>query len=222
MKPYLDNPYPHFVDCNEAFHALLDLFEEDLDIQREITIDHIKSFLGKNDSCYADSELLHLINKVKEAQSLSDIREALDSENNDAYKCDYKLYPPKFIMHDLEVLQDVEFIHWTPFTDKIMSEGFRGRATPHKQTLTRLIPDFSILGNGYIFAYTADLAMDKTVVGGTHGSIASYIKGVATHALQFELESDKGDVQLIIPVKCIEEGFKVETPPMPDWMSEFF
>ena len=207
-------------NCDEAFNALFDLFSDDLETQKALTIEHIESFFGTNmNGCYDDSTLIALRAKVLKARSLSDIRKALDSENNDYYKCNYMLYPTKFLMHNVKVMRNVEFIHWSGYALDITKEGFKGRVTPHKQTLTKIIPDFVELGEGYIFAYNSYQLKDRTVIGGD--SYPYYIKGTASVAIEFNFEPDRNEIQLIIPVKCILDT-ELVTQETPDWMAEFF
>jgi len=206
-------------NCDEAFRALFDLFSDDIETQKALTIEHIESFLGTPmNGCYDDSTLIALRAKVLKARSLLDIRKALDSENNDYYKCNYMLYPAKFLMHNMSVRRGVEFIHWSMYALDIEKEGFRGRLTPHKQTNTKIVPDFVELGQGYIFAYNSYQLNDRTVIGGDN--YPYYIKGTASVAIEFNFEPDRNEIQLVIPVKCILEA-ELVNQDTPDWMADF-
>jgi len=113
----------------------------------------------------------------------------------------FKELPPWGMMLDLEeITVPFEFKHYIPKyrVKAIRKEGFFGRATPHRMTLTRLVQDFYIKDNGYIFAY--EKGQQDVVV-----EFGGKLEGTSERALKFLFLPD-GEVQYIIPVKCILES----------------
>jgi len=196
------NPYPHFMDCTEALTALIAIFSDDVEDQKRLTIEHVNSLKsGPYGRLYDDETLERIILGVRKAKTLEGILKVL-SRNANVPDLQDIIFPAVFLMENVELVTEVDFIHWTYYTSEIAEEGIRGRATPHKQTMTRQIEDFQILGNGYIFAYPAGQLEASTIVGGSGGK--GYIRGYATHAVGFNFIPDDGEYQLLIPVKCIE------------------
>lgn len=209
-----------FSTCEEALTELLKVIEPSLDTQKRIAEDHILSQMGRH--WYWDDEELEYINQhLQAAQSLEDMRVTLETHARPfmSGSAAYSIWPAYFLMQNPAVLEDVEFVHWTTAVSAISEEGIRGRATPSKMTATRAMPDFEVLGNGYIFAYQADDLYSDTVVGGA--GYEGLVEGFATRALRFNFIPDLNEEQLIIPVKCIR-NFKVATQKNRFDLSEFF
>lgn len=196
MNHYRSNPYPNFVDCDEALTALLAEFVDDINFQKMRTLEMVDS-LKKNPRNYTYSldELQAIEKLVQNTHNLEQLESVLQAAGKGML-----IKPIKFLTRNVEILRNVRFRHYTTEMGSISieEEGFRGRATPSKQTLTRVIEDFSILDNGYIFAYEDSVRFGDTVVSSDH-----FIEGTATHAVAFDFEPDGYERQLIIPVTCI-------------------
>jgi hypothetical protein len=194
------NPYPHYVDCDDAFQDLIHVVTPDLEIQRAYQLENLKDFksevshpLSDYSEFYEDEDIDELIKQVSEARSLDEIR-CIDNIPE-------TFRPLYFLAEDVKVLDSVEFAHTMPSdrAESIRKFTLYGRATPHKMTLTRNVEDFYIGDNGFIFAYELDSFINESVV----VRFSAYLEGVAEKALSFYFIPDE-EYQLIVPVKCIE------------------
>lgn len=199
------NPYPYYESCEEAFEELQNLFFPILDLQRDIFLKNVNDWLDSDsakdyieDKFYRES-LEELIQLCKQSESLEELRFHFDTFSNFLYDFSF-LFPIYFLTKDVKVEENVCFVHVFPSQrlDSIKKEGFYGRATPSKMTLTRQFEDFYIKDNGYIFAYGEDDWSEDSVVQASCGII-----GTAKKAMSFYFMPDK-ERQLIIPLKCIE------------------
>lgn len=225
MRRAAKNP---FVDCDAAIEALLEMLTPDLGVQKRIAEAQIRSLLGEKLSYFDDDDLLELIDLLQTRSSLNDMRRILQEYAPLGmmwWQSTVHVWPAFFLMGNPQFVKDVKFVHWTNAEDDIAFQGFRGRVTPSKLTATRVVADFEVVGNGYIFAYPLHVGDDPyaTVLGDTDlgASFSARIDGVASQALRFNASWDAGEEQLIVPVKCIQPDIII-TPTEGMWdLSEF-
>lgn len=196
---YRGNPYPDYVDCDDAFQDLINVVTPDLEIQRAYQLENLKDFKSEVNHPFSDySELYEeddvdeMIIQVSEARSLDEMRRVDIPET---------FRPLYFLTEDVTALGNVAFAHTLPFdrAESIRKSTLYGRATPHKMTLTREVEDFYIGDNGFIFAYELGTFINEPVV----VRFSAYLKGVAEKALRFYFMPDD-EYQLIVPVRCVE------------------
>lgn len=186
--------------CEEDLQALLAELADDVDFQKKRAISLALSAASTSPRPISFFE--RLIESIKKTKTLGELEDVLRKYARSRDLRRMAIIPLKFIAHNVEVVENVEFIHYTDEEsgDSINREGFRGRETPHRQTLTREIHDTRVLDGGYIFAYPWESRLIDTVVDSVHG-----VWGEASQALAFNFEPDGGERQLIVPVKCITD-----------------
>ena len=210
---YRRNPYPHYIDCDDALQDLKNVIAPDLGVQRAYVLEQIDKLIEFNEAfsdysdLYDDGDLENLAERVRGIKSLTDLTRLVQGNLPPTYT------PLYFLIHGAEILQNVEFAHSLPAqrAASVEASGIYGRATPSKLTLTREVSDFYIAGNGYIFAYEYSDYMDMTDPA-VHFS--TYLSGTAEFALKFYFIPDQ-EHQLIIPVKCIQR-YQVD-----EWPDEY-
>lgn len=184
--------------CEDDLQALLAELADDVDFQKKRAISLALSAASTSPRPISFFE--RLIESIKETKTLGELEDVLRRYARSRDLRHMAIMPLKFIAHNVEVVENVEFIHYTDEEsgDSINREGFRGRKTPHRQTLTREIQDTRVLDGGYIFAYPWESRLIDTVVDSVHG-----VWGEASQALAFNFEPDGGERQLLVPVSCI-------------------
>lgn len=188
------------MNCDEAFQDLLQVLEPNLELQKAYLLENLWEFKNEVNHPFSDyseffdeDDVDQLIFAVSKANSLDEIPHS---------EIPATFLPPYFLFKDVEVLNNVPFVHTMPYAraESIRKSTLYGRATPKKLVLTRSIEDFYIAGNGYIFAYELSEFSN-------HESLAvkfsSHIKGYTEKALKFFFVPDE-EYQLIVPIKCIE------------------
>lgn len=198
------------------------------------TGDFMYRFDGEEDDYEPDYELAELptAQRIYFAKHLVEFYKRLSvvSTRDELYSCVievvrnsasdflYQELPPWGLMLDFtEITEPFDFVHFVPQPrlQEIRKQGFFGRATPNRLTLTRMIQDFYIKDNGYFFAYpldpTENFDTDLFVV-----NFSSYIKGVSSKALIFYFVAD-GEYQLLIPTKCVTEMSFFEPDQVVEW-----
>ncbi len=187
-----------FESCDHAMEELLAEFSEDLEFQKRRALSAVFDTMPRSPRSTPYFE--GVIDDIKESQTLEELEDAL-SRNVRWYNAkDNAIKPIKFLAKNAEVVEDVAFIHYTDEESglAINREGFKGRVTPRRQTLTREIMDSELLDDGYIFAYPLDQNFGVTIVDSDFAVI-----GEASFALAFNFVPDGGERQYIIPVQCI-------------------
>ena len=212
-----ENPYPYYVDCDDAFADLLKLFEPNVEVQKKFALelfDSLGEVLEDYDWTVVEETLEELVDidlylslrteedylriirqKIKQANTLDSLRRWAGII--------WPALPLYFIAQDFKVVENVKFVHYIPL-DRLVSvkeQGFYGRATVGKMTWTRLIEDSYIKENGYFFAYDK-----KMIESGTPTVVSEIgrIEGVASKAISFYMPADDEE-QLIIPFKCVNQ-----------------
>jgi hypothetical protein len=212
-----ENPYPYYVDCDDAFADLLKLFEPNVEVQKKFALelfDSLGEVLEDYDWTVVEETLEELVDidlylslrteedylriirqKIKQANTLDSLRRWAGII--------WPALPLYFIAQDFKVIENVKFVHYIPL-DRLVSvkeQGFYGRATVGKMTWTRLIEDSYIKENGYFFAYDK-----KMIESGTPTVVSEIgrIEGVASKAISFYMPADDEE-QLIIPFKCVNQ-----------------
>jgi hypothetical protein len=191
-----------FENCDDAISALLAEFSDDLDFQKS----RAKSAIWDAAKTYYEfsvGKFARIVEGVDSARTLAELDDYLSSFVRSHNMRDSAIKPIKFLAENVRVLEDVRFIHFAQdesIAEQIGAEGFKGRVTPRRMTLTRVIYDFEILGNGYIFAYPYSAKYEDTVVKSDY-----IVYGEADRALAFDFIPDGGESQLIVPVKCITD-----------------
>ena len=184
-----------YEDCDDAIEAIFAEFTDDVEFQRKRAIKLALDRYSETRVTLDQTE--HLIDRLEAANSLSDLRRVINRHVADTELIQLAVMPIRLISDRVRVVRNVEFVHFTSKSGatSIMERGFKGRMTPHRQTLTRMVPDFTLEGDGYIFAYPHDEV----------GSVRNNYKivGEASQAISFYFHPDH-ERQLIIPVKCIE------------------
>ena len=208
------NPYPHYIDCDDAFRDLKSVIAPDVDVQRAYVLEQIGKLIEFNEAfsdysdLYDDGDLENLAERVRGIESLTDLTRLVQGNLPPTYT------PLYFLIHGAEIVQNVEFAHSLPAqrAASVEASGIYGRATPSKLTLTREVSDFYIAGNGYIFAYEHNDYMDG--MGNLAVHFSTFLSGTAEFGLKFYFIPDQ-EYQLIIPVKCIQD-YQVD-----EWPDEY-
>ena len=189
-----------FESCDHAMKELLAEFSDDLQFQKKRAKSAVFDTMSKDRR--PTSYFEKVLDDINSSQTLDELERMLSKNVRWFQATDNSIKPLKFLAKNIEIVEDVEFIHYTDEKSglAINQGGFRGRMTPRRQTLTREIYDSELLHDGYIFAYPMSQREEDTVV----DSDAAVI-GEASSALAFDFLPDDGERQLIVPVQCIFE-----------------
>ena len=201
------NPYPEFDDCDEAMGCLIDEIIN-VDFEKAST-EFGERLVDKFQFHVHISKIPQFIFDFSKIRSLEDIKDF--HEHLDTYERGWDVLnilslspglPPAYLMTDIEVVENVEFIHTFPQPRyaSIKEHGLYGRMDPSRIALTRELNDVYIKGNGYIFGYEPAQFMTWQ---GTIVDFSTYLKGETSKALSFTFRPDE-EKQMIIPVKCID------------------
>lgn len=211
-----DNPYPYFVDCQDAMGALWDeVNRQDIQQSLQKMVQYVQRMLPHSQHPLnpyrvpEDIAWFHKLRRISSARELSDFYlQIWQREDSVVVQAINVFAPPAVLMREFSIVENVEFLHFVPKyrAASIKSQGLYGRATPSRLTATRLIPDVQIKGNGFIFAYEPNLITNETVVFYT-----TQVRGIASQALKLYYIADE-EYQLIVPIKCIEQKSLVIEP----------
>ena len=184
-----------YEDCDDAIAAILAEFTDDVEFQKKRATSLAIDRYSETSVTLAQTE--RLMDRIEAATSLDELRRIINRHVSATNLHQLAVMPIRLISDNVQVVRDIEFAHFTSKAGaaSIMDRGFKGRMTPHRQTLTRMVPDFKLEGDGYIFAYPRDR------IGAVRNDYM--IVGEASQAISFYFHPDH-EHQLIIPVKCIE------------------
>jgi hypothetical protein len=210
------NPYPHFVDCDEAIGALIaELCNEDVDALKSEMIELLNQAKDENFQEITGDLLDHsairkiesMLISVRTVKELEDLISDLKTENIWNASIQKYLLPSRFLVSNVRIEKDFDCVHYTnmdfAFSENIVSDVL-GRATPSRLLMTGSMIDFELQGNGYIFAYPKGRGSWLENLN-FEPNFKYVIKMRVRTCIAFHHNFDS-DVQCIVPLKCVENA----------------